>query len=151
MPAERLNALLAALEAMPIEVEQPAPAMLGDVPLPAALRRVKFDRRRWLRPGLWVAHARSPQEEGWRTYVLHAPAGQRLPPHVHSGPELICVLAGAFEDERRYVAGDFVESAGGSDHSVTVGSEGPCVCLIAAKGRLRSSGLSKLFNAALSV
>lgn len=151
MAPDALNALLAKLAETAAEPEPVASTTLGDVPLPASLRHVAFRPRRWLRPDLWVAHVDAPRREGWRIYLLHAPAGRKLPGHSHRGPELVCVLTGAFEADERYAAGDFVESPGGSSHTVTVSPEGPCACLIATKGRLATSGAHRLFSTALSV
>ncbi len=125
---------------------------LGDVRLPPALDSAAIGRRRWLAPGFWLAPLPDGRAEGWRTSLLRAPAGLRVPGHRHVGPELICVLSGAFlEDEQRYAAGDFVESAGHSEHSLSVTNEGPCACLIAHKGRLRWRGAAKILGPLLSV
>jgi putative transcriptional regulator len=148
MPAGRTEALLALLAATPVET--PGPAALGDVRLPSALRETALAPRRWIAPGFWVAPLRDGRRGGWRTYLLRVPAGQRLPAHGHSGPELACVLSGAFEDGERFEAGDFAEEAGRARHSPQATRDGPCACLIAVRGSLITSGLSGPLLAALT-
>lgn len=144
--------LVAKLEATPVEAGLPRKrAMLGDVPLPQALDSTAIGRRRWLGPGFWIAPIKGGHSQGWRTYVLRAPAGLRLPRHGHAGPELTCVLAGAFDERRRYGAGDFLENDGVSEHSLSVARDGPCACLIAHRGRLRWRGAAKVLGPMLSI
>jgi putative transcriptional regulator len=147
-----LSRFLAAMDATPVEPAPPgAPAVLHDVPLPKAVSRYRLAPRRWVRPGLWVAHLRMPQRSDWRTYILRAPAGQRLFPHGHTGPELVCVLMGAFRDGPVHTAGDFVEASRSKRHRLTVTADGPCACLIATKGPLVLRGGAKVLGHTLSI
>jgi putative transcriptional regulator len=142
MAPEALSALVAKLQAT--EPEPPPPVRrIGDVPLPAALARVKATSRRWLGPGYWVAHFPQASRDGWQAYLLRAPERARISEHSHSGPELVCVLSGELVENRPYRAGDFFEMAGGSHHEIVVG-DGPCACFIANNGPLRFSGMAKL-------
>lgn len=151
MAPETLAALIAKLKATLVEASQaPIRRRIGDVELPQALSRADILPRRWLRPGLWVAPIRFQSRNDWRAYLLRAPPGQRLPSHGHSGPELTCVLMGAFQDGRTRREGDFVESARLSRHRLAVTRERPCACLVATKGPLIWRGLARLLNPILS-
>jgi putative transcriptional regulator len=149
LPEDAVSALLVKLQSTPVETREPK--AVGDVQLPGAMAHVRVASRRWIAPGFWVAHLPEGRQEGWRTYILRAPPGARLPMHGHGGPELVCVLSGAFRDRRRYGPGDFVEMPGGSDHSLVIDSQGPCACLIASKGAIQWKGAAKLLKSALSV
>lgn len=152
MAPEKLAALVARLEAAAVAPAAGAKRRrLGDLALPRALTQVGIRPRRWVRPGLWIAQIAGGDPNGWRTYLLRAPAGQRLPGHSHSGPELICVLQGAFHDGRVRRAGDFVENPRHSSHRLTVTRDGPCACLIASKGPLIWRGMARLLNPLLSL
>lgn len=140
---------VAQLEVTP--VLPPQARALGDVLLPQALADANIAPRRWISPGFWVAPLPDGRKEGWRTYILRAPAGQRLPSHGHAGAELVCVLSGAFEDGARYEAGDFVEASSVACHDPVVTPDGPCACLIATEGPLITRGLNRLVAAALSI
>jgi putative transcriptional regulator len=131
-------------------LERPAPApvaaatdkTLGDVRLPKAVARQGVGPRRWAAPGIWVAPVRSKAKDDWRTYLLRAPAGMRLPHHDHRGLEFTAVLQGAFTDRTgRYAAGDFAEAEPDLDHSPHVTADGPCLCLISAERGTRASGV----------
>lgn len=148
-----LTALLDRLDAIPLEAAPRRDIVtLDDVALPAALSRFALAARRWIRPGLWVSHLRMETRDDWRTYVLRAPAGERLPAHGHSGPELVCVLTGAFNDgTTTYRAGDFVEASRLDHHRLVVTDDGPCACLIATKGRLVLRGAAQVVGHTLKI
>lgn len=81
---------------------------MGQMPLAAA--RAGLRPRRWLAPSLRAAQVRAGRTDGWRAFLIRAPAGTALPSHRHAGEELIAVLTGAFVDGERADAGDFVEA-----------------------------------------
>jgi putative transcriptional regulator len=101
-------------------------------------------------PGFRLAPIPEAQREGWRAYVLRIPAGQSVPHHGHSGPELICLLEGSFVEQGSYTAGHFLEIAPDVEHSLTSGNDG-CACLVATKGPLVLRGSAKLLQAALPI
>lgn len=149
MDAARLSELMAKLEAVAV---QPAPRerTLGDVVLPQALLDARIGRRRWLRPGYWLAPLPEVRAERWRAYLLRLPAGQAVPVHGHRGQELICVLQGSFEARGAYAAGDFVEVSPEVEHSLQAGDE-PCACLVASEGPLVLAGTAKLLRPVLPI
>lgn len=151
MAPDALAAMMAKLDALPVPTPRPERATLGDVPLPHALRRMRIAPRRWVRPGLWIAHLPEARHDGWRAYLLRAPPGQGLPTHAHSGPELICVLAGAFKDQRTHSQGDFVEDVAPKQHRLDVLKDDACACLIATKGPLRWQGWRRALGPMLSI
>jgi len=71
--------------------------------------------------------------------LLQVAPGRSLPRHGHDGPELTCVLRGAFKDsDGRYTAGDVAEPESEDDHQPWVDGTEPCLCVIASEGmRLR--------------
>jgi putative transcriptional regulator len=152
LAADALDRVLARLDETPVE---PAPSRkarrLGDVTLPPALSAYELAPRRLLRPGLWVAHLRMPAPDDWRTYILRAAPGQGLPSHGHSGPELVCVLMGAFRDGREYRAGDFATASRLKRHRLTVTADGPCACLIATRGPLVLRGEARRAGETLAI
>jgi putative transcriptional regulator len=122
--------------------EPPAPRR-APAWLPEDLADVHVRPRRWLGAGLWIApigeRRRGARD---RTYLLRAPAGSVLPSHSHDGSELLCVLRGAFLDERgRYSAGDFVRFRPNTNHRPKVDADGECICLITTEAPLRMFGL----------
>jgi len=144
-----LEKLLARLDDPPQDDGEGLIDRLGDVQLPSDVARAGLGPRRWLAPGLWSARVRAPEQDGWRTILLRTPAGVTIPTHRHEGQELVCVLAGAFDDRRRYHAGDFGENVAGSSHQLKVTADGPCACLIAVRGAISWRGLSKIITPAL--
>lgn len=118
-----------ALIAVLARLDEPAPPSIG---LPALVAR-----RGWpVAPG--VRHARLLCEEDEALHLFRVRPGANLPGHDHNGPELTCVLEGAFEDAMGvFAAGDAVAMRPGLPHEpVAIGDE-DCVCLLAVAGRLR--------------
>jgi putative transcriptional regulator len=134
----------------PLSRSEPA-TTIADVRIPSAAGRVGLGSRRWLAPGLWTARVRAPATDRWRAFLLRAPAGTRIPMHQHGGAELITVISGAFDQGRRYAAGDFAENDGQERHELTVTSDGPCACLVSTQGRLIWSGWSKMVGTVLDI
>jgi putative transcriptional regulator len=61
--------------------------------------------------------------------------------HTHTGIELTCVLRGSFSHEGgRFGPGDFDFGDETLDHQPIVGSDEPCLCLVAMTGDLRMNG-----------
>lgn len=120
--------------------------------LPQALGGRRIGVRRFVAPGLWVAHVRSHTPDHWRTYLLHAGKGASLLRHGHQGAELTTVIYGAFRDETGlYGPGDFAEADEALNHRPAVDGDGPCLCLISAKGGVRALGLARLLQPLLQV
>jgi putative transcriptional regulator len=147
-----LDTVLSRLDEQPV----PSPSLaargkLADIQLPAAVSRAGVGQRRWLAPGLWAAPLRGSPMEGWRTFVLRAPAKTIIPTHNHGGPELIVVLKGAFQTDRIYATGDFIECAAKDIHQLEVTPEGPCACLIATQGIVHWRGLARLITPLLGL
>lgn len=79
---QRLDAILRRLDEAPAEpMATPQPARLRDVELPLAAAAIGFGKPRVIAPGYWVAHCKGQPIGGWRSYLLRAPAGARLPAH----------------------------------------------------------------------
>ena len=153
MTSGSLGRALAGLDREPATVERlvDGPQYLANVRLPVAVALAGLRSRRWLAPGLWAAAVRLTNHDGWRAFILHAPAGTLIPAYEHRGRELIAVLAGAFGAERTYVAGDFVESIRGENHQLRVTDDGECVCLISTQGRIKWRGWAKLIAPVLNI
>ncbi|MFI4965740.1 MAG: ChrR family anti-sigma-E factor [Caulobacterales bacterium] len=147
-----LDRAMARLDLGPAADEPPAPDVRwAQMAIPRAAARAGFGRRRWLAPGLWAAQVKAAPTGRWRTFLLRAPARTRIPTHGHSGGEMIAVLQGAFHDGRTYSAGDFAQNAAGTEHDLTVSSEGPCVCLIAVQGAVRWRGWARVITPLLGI
>jgi putative transcriptional regulator len=114
--------------------------MLGDVHLPQALTRHGFHARRFIGKDYWIAPVRRTRVEGWRCYVVRAPAGTRITPHRHLGREYFQVLQGEVTDDAVRRSGDFVVGELDADHALQVSPNGPCACLIAAEHGSRWKG-----------
>ncbi|CAN5443758.1 ChrR family anti-sigma-E factor [soil metagenome] len=126
-------------------------AGLEDVPLPRSVAAFDLRPRRWLSPGFWVAHVDIPPEDDWRTFIIRAPAKSRIPAHSHPSHEYISVLTGAFIDGEHFDVGDFGENLAGSSHTLKVGGEAPCACLIAIRGNVEWHGWAKIIGPALGI
>lgn len=154
MAPDALDRLFARIDASTPWVEPTAPeqvAGLEDVPLPRSVAAFGLRPRRWLSPGFWVAHVDIPREDDWRTFILRAPAKSRIPAHSHPSEEYISVLTGAFHDGEHYSAGDFGENFAGSSHTLEIGDEAPCACLIAIRGNIEWRGWAKIIGPALGI
>ncbi len=142
-------------------IERPAPPPRASTPvrmgpealhLPRALARRGVGPRRFVAPGVWIAPVPSRHADGWRTYLLRAPAGVAVPHHDHHGPEFTVLLRGAYVDDTvRYGEGDFTESGPGQDHSPQAEPDGPCICLISGQGGIKASGWVRLVKPLLGV
>lgn len=135
--ADALAQALARLERPQIDtpagmiVQQPEWISVAPVVLDAARRR-----RRWAAPGVWVAPV-TGVAGGARTNLLRVGPGMSIPRHTHRGSELICVLKGGYADGGAvHGPGDFAESDDSVEHTPVITTDGECVCLVFADGRL---------------
>jgi putative transcriptional regulator len=119
-----------------------APRMVEGVELPEGVVAAGLHNRRWIAPGYWAAHIKIPREGNWRLFLLRAPANAVIPSHSHYGEEFVSVLSGAFDDGEVFVAGEFATSRADRSHSLRVGSDGACICLVAIDGPIAWRGLS---------
>jgi putative transcriptional regulator len=154
MHDDALALALARIE-RPAPPAQPAPAPRAGpegLTLPKALARRGIGARRFLAPGVWVAPVPSRQSDGWRTYLLRAPAGMAVLDHDHNGPEYTTLLRGAYHDNTGlYDEGDFAESAPGHSHHPTATPDAPCICLISGCGGISLSGWTRVVKPLLGV
>jgi putative transcriptional regulator len=102
-------------------------------------------RGRWWRPlgpGIRLMPLVQRDATGTRLDLIRVSAGVALPQHDHTGPEIACVLTGAFSDATGdYHAGDIAEGDVGLDHQPRALAGEDCVCLIATTGFLRARSL----------
>ncbi len=154
MDDDALALALARIErpAPPADVSSPVRMGPEGLRLPRAVARRGLGPRRFVAPGFWAAPVRSRHADGWRTYLLRAPAGATVPHHDHAGPEFIVLLRGAYRDDTgRYGEGDFTENGAGDAHQPKIEPDGPCVCLVSGQGGIKASGLARLLKPLLGV
>lgn len=140
---DALARMLDRIEHAPLEMEPSPEPWTAGIAIPTAVARFGLAHRRWLKPGLWIAHVRVPRAGGWRAYLVGGEANARVPAHTHNGLELISVLQGAYHDDRRHSQGDFAQANRGAQHSQQVTADGPCVCLVATSAPARWRGAAK--------
>lgn len=110
--------------------------------LPRALDFYEIGRVRRVAPGLTMRPIVVPGATKSRAFLLMADPGTRMLEHTHTETELTCVLQGSFSHEGgRFGPGDFDLGDDTVDHRLAVGSDMPCVCLVAMSGKLRINGL----------
>jgi putative transcriptional regulator len=154
MDDDALALALARIErpAPPLHASGPVRTRLEGLQLPRALARRGVGPRRFVAPGLWAAPIPTRHADGWRTYLLRAPAGATVPHHDHAGPEFVVLLRGAYVDDTvRYGEGDFAESGAGREHHPKIGAGGPCLCLVSGQGGIKASGWVRLLKPLLGV
>ncbi len=121
---------------------RPAATMPEGIPMPAAVAACDVGPWRWVAPGARIARVRPPGDPSANLVLLRVAAGQRLPSHTHSGPELTQVLYGSFSDERgRYRPGDLDAAEAEVRHQPVVDPDGECICLASIEGWMRPDGL----------
>lgn len=130
-------------------VAQPAaPAPLNEslkefAGLPDFVRRLPAAPWHWVAPGLHLRRLKPPAASPTRVFLLRARAGMRMLPHGHDGIELTCVLSGSFShDGNRYGPGDFDCGEADNDHTIAIGEESECICLVGMRGKLQLRGLA---------
>ena len=134
-----LARVLARLDTLEPETESvPAPA--GKAVTLKALSQ--GGRWRWVGPGIKLMPLVPRDATGTRLDLVRVSPGTALPRHDHRGPEMTCVLKGAFADKLgEYHVGDLEEGDVGLDHEPRALEGEECVCIIATTGYLRAHGL----------
>jgi len=113
-----------------------------DEDLPEILRRCRIGKRRRVAPGISLRPILLAEDDTSRAFLLQSAPGTRMLEHSHTGNELTCVLKGSFSHQGgEYRLGDFDYGDDTVDHQPLVGSEGPCLCVVAMTGDLRMNGL----------
>lgn len=113
----------------------------ADDDLPEILRHYRIGRRRRVAPGVSLRPIELPGSSRSRAFLLQSGPGTRMLEHTHTGTELTCVLRGSFSHEGgRFGPGDFDYGDETLDHQPIVGSDEPCLCLVAMTGDLRMNG-----------
>lgn len=145
MAKDAFAAVMARIERAP-KPAAPPPAPVPADPelagLPESLRRLQIGPRRRVAPGLSMRPIQLTARATSRAFLLRAEPGVKMLDHSHSGTELTCVLEGSFSHRGgRFGPGDFDYGDDDVDHDVTVGDEGPCLCIVAMTGDLRMHGL----------
>ena len=109
---------------------------------PVTLDALAVGRWWWLGPGVRLMPLGRRDASGTRLDLLRVAPGVAIPGHGHTGPEMACILQGAYADETgEYSAYDIAEGDAGLDHT-PIASPGPdCICLTATTGRLRGHTL----------
>ena len=137
-----------ALERALARLDEPAPptrrrAPVEDLPpgLPKFVRGYRFGAWRWVAPRVSLRPIVLPEPGPTRVFLLKSAANTGMLPHAHTGPEMTCVLTGAFaHDGGRYGPGDFDFGDETVHHEPRVEAGEDCVCLVAMQGGLRYSG-----------
>ena len=129
------------------------PAAAPAPPRGALVDRIRFGRRRWAGPGVWVRRAAPSVGCDDLLYLLRLPHGMSSVPHRHEGPEFTTVLKGGFSDMHgAFEAGDFAEMSEQDDHLPVVGDDAECICLIAsARPMMMQTWLGRLVQALTGV
>src|SRR5690242_7074950 len=154
MSADAFDTVIARIEATPDlrKMSKPLPASVGPSDegedLPEIVRSLPLGKWRTVAPGVSLRPILIPSTDRARAFLLRSAAGTRMLEHTHVGSELTCVLKGSFSHEGgRYSPGDFDFGNEDVDHQPIVGSEGPCLCIVAMTGKLRMNGLlGRLIN-----
>jgi putative transcriptional regulator len=95
-----------------------------------------------LAPGIKYCAISNLQTNGGTLSMLNIEPGVKIPEHGHQGIELTQVLKGSFSDDvGRFGVGDIADLDDDIKHQPIVGSNEPCICLIASEAPLRFTGL----------
>ena len=140
-----------ALDRITARLDEPAPVLSPPQPpserlrelegLPGFVRRLPAEPWRWVAPGLKIQRLKVNAQSPTRVFLLKAKPGIRLLPHGHQDAEMTCVLTGSFShDGQRYGPGDFDCGDSATSHEIAIGAEGPCISLVAMRGRLTLRG-----------
>lgn len=120
-------------------VEPPLNEMAGELPEP--LRRYGLGPWRWVGPGIRVRDVHAPRDGACRVILLKIDPGRQTPRHTHVGPELTCVLSGAYATEtERFELGDLEEADSSVLHRPRVVSDEPCLCVASLAGEIQLDG-----------
>jgi putative transcriptional regulator len=125
--------------ASPTAASRPVPLLDDD--LPESLRNCRFGKSRRVAPGVKLQPIILPGADKSRAFLLWSAPGTRMLEHTHTGTELTLVLKGSFSHQGgEYRPGDFDFGDGDVDHQPIVGSDMPCLCLVAMSGDLQMHG-----------
>ena len=92
----------------------------------------------WLGPGIRLMPLHRRDATGTRLDLIRVAPGMALPGHGHTGPEMACILQGAYADETgEFAVHDIAEGDAALDHRPVASPGADCICLIATTGRLR--------------
>ena len=106
--------------------------------VPDSLNDVKWKS---LAPGIKYFAIPDLETNGGTLSMLNIEPGVKIPEHGHQGIELTQVLKGSFSDDIGYFSvGDIADLDGDIEHQPTVGSNEPCICLIASEVPLKFTG-----------
>jgi putative transcriptional regulator len=102
-----------------------------------------FDTLPWQWKGVGVHYAPLMKDmSGSRLGLLRVAAGTAVPHHGHSADELTMVLAGGYSNEfGSFLRGDVEYADADIVHQPVADADGPCLCLVITRGRLRPTGL----------
>ncbi|MGZ3273822.1 MAG: cupin domain-containing protein [Caulobacteraceae bacterium] len=108
----------------------------------------------WLPIGPGVALKPLPKvaDPGERLFLIRAEGGRGMPEHGHTGIERLAVITGAFEDDQgRFGPGAVVERGPEHRHRPVACPGETCLCLSAADGPVKLSGLGRLAQVLLRI
>ncbi len=109
--------------------------------LPEPLQRYALGPWRWVGPGMRVRDVHAPRDGACRVILLKIDPGRRTPRHTHVGPELTCVLSGAYATEtERFELGDLEEADPNVLHQPRAVSDEPCLCVASLAGEIQLDG-----------
>jgi putative transcriptional regulator len=95
-----------------------------------------------LAPGIKYFAISNLQTNGGTLSMLNIEPGVKIPEHGHQGIELTQVLKGSFSDDvGSFGVGDIADLDDDIKHQPIVGSNEPCICLIASEAPLKFTGL----------
>jgi len=131
------DALAHTLTRLDDEVVAPPPEA-ATTTAPVTLEALAVGRWWWLGPGIRLMPLSPRDASGTRLDLIRVAPGVALPGHGHTGPEMACILQGAYADETgAYSAYDIAEGDAALDHTPVAAPGADCICLIATTGRLR--------------
>lgn len=119
---------------------------LAEIPgLPAFVRAYPTGAWRTVAPGIQRLPIHPPGHlpgtADARVFLLKARPGVKIMPHTHTGVEMTCVLTGSFShDGERFGPGTFDLGDPATNHTICVGEDGECICLVAMTGDLKLLG-----------
>ena len=89
--------------------------------------------------GFWIKSLFEDERSAQRTWLMKVEPGAWSPPHSRTELKQIYVLEGTFYDqEREYVAGDYIIRAAGTEH--TAGSRSGAIVMLIYSGTASSRG-----------
>lgn len=143
MSAGAFDAVMARIDLDKTDPVKEATEAAGEFgPLPKMLNHYQIGPAKWVAPGVSMRPIQLSGSGRARAFLLKSAPGTRMLEHTHTETELTCVLQGSFDHEGGHFGpGDFDLGDPTVDHRPIVGTEGPCLCLVAMTGKLRVNGL----------